>query len=172
MTDPKAVDAVLAKHGIVQQEFNDGTWSPLPRGAIALATEIASLQSQLAEARGKVDRAEQRALAVVGAVQRFQPGGSPPPGDAEMLVSWILESLNTALTQGAQRWRSMAEVSDERVDSLLDELDAVARDIDSYAYGLPLMTDEGLPNMRTVVHGWLQSTADALIASQQEKTNA
>jgi predicted Zn-dependent peptidase len=151
------------------------------------ADVIASLQSQLVEARGKAEQEGQRiewahaALrgdAIFGEATRdplFQQivalrtefgrwkmahHYSPDPNDL------------TALTQDAERWRSMAEVSDERVDSLLDELDAVARDIDSYAYGLPLMTDEGLPNMRTVVHGWLQSTADALIASQQEKTNA
>jgi len=169
MTDPKAVDAVLAKHGIVQQEFNDGTWSPLPRGAIALATEIASLQSQLAEARGELEqlRADMDKHVEAELTVQYRLITAPYLADNATLHAEV-----ATLTQDAERWRSMAEVSDERVDSLLDELDAVARDIDSYAYGLPLMTDEGLPNMRTVVHGWLQSTADALIASQQEKTNA
>ena len=44
-------------------------------------------------ALGELERLQRDLTAVIGAAQRFQPGGSPPPGSSEMLVSWICRSL-------------------------------------------------------------------------------
>jgi predicted fused transcriptional regulator/phosphomethylpyrimidine kinase len=43
---------------------------------------------QVAELEGQVTR-------IVGIVQTFQPAGSPPPGDAEILVRWICNAMRT-----------------------------------------------------------------------------
>ena len=50
------------------------------------------------------DALRARYTALIGVVQRWQPGGSPPPGDAEMLVAWICRTLEErAVKAGAER---------------------------------------------------------------------
>ena len=39
------------------------------------------------------DALRARYTALIGVVQQWQPGGSPPPGDAEMLAAWICRTL-------------------------------------------------------------------------------
>jgi len=70
---------------------------------------------RLAEERA--EKAEASLLNVVGTVQRFQPGGSPPPGDAKMLVMWICGTL-------ADRARKAEHDRDE----LKAEAEGLARD--------------------------------------------
>ena len=38
----------------------------------------------------RIEDLEQRLTSVVGLIQRLQPPGSPPPGDEETLVRWIV----------------------------------------------------------------------------------
>jgi len=47
----------------------------------------------LKQAEAEVERLRARYTALIGVVQRWQPGGSPPPGDAEMLAAWICRTL-------------------------------------------------------------------------------
>lgn len=53
----------------------------------------------------------------------------------------------------------MKHLSDERIDNLLDELDTIARDHESYEYGLPVMRsdDEEAPihKLRAAVRAFI-----------------
>lgn len=59
----------------------------------------------------------------------------------------------------------VASAADERIDELLDELDTVARDHDSYEFGLPVLRsdDEDAPihKLRAKVREWLAAAPSA-----------
>ena len=58
---------------------------------------IADLLGIIDTLRTKANVAESKLSRVTSAVQRYQPGGSPPPGDEPILVEWILASLRNRL---------------------------------------------------------------------------
>ena len=44
--------------------------------------------------------------------------------------------------------------TDERIDDLIDSLDDIARDVDHYEFGLPMVSH--MEQMRAVVRVWLE----------------
>lgn len=57
----------------------------------------------------RAERAEALVRQIVGLVQRLQPTGSPPPGDALVLVGWIVESVQAQLREAEARLTKQAE---------------------------------------------------------------
>ncbi len=75
------------------------------------------------EARAEVERLQRRYTSLIGVVQRWQPAGSPPPGDAEMLAGWICRSLEERAEQ-AEAW--LAKIRGWLVDFWLSENDVTS----------------------------------------------
>lgn len=86
--------AILTEKGVVERERRH--WKDMH--------DAAANQRDKAE-----EDAERRAGEILGVVQRFQPGGSPPPGGPVELVWWIMKTLNGRAEKAEAALKIVAE---------------------------------------------------------------
>jgi hypothetical protein len=95
-------------------------------------------------------------------------GFDPIPGRLIRLAGVLNAMLAAAPTQAQQP----AQQSDEQIDALLDDLDEIAREHDSYEFGLPVLRtgDEDAPihKMRAKVRQWLAAAPQQTDATPLE----
>jgi hypothetical protein len=76
--------------------------------------------------------------------------------DRTLQVAWYTWQAAWVAGSAAQFTDSRVDVvSKERMDTLINTLDAIARDYDPYEYGLPIYDADGMLIMRLAVETWL-----------------
>lgn len=66
------------------------------KGATGVQEQATLCKLRISEQRAeRIRELEQQVARFVGIAQKYQPAGSPPPGDELILVQWILESMHT-----------------------------------------------------------------------------
>jgi hypothetical protein len=94
-------------------------------------TARAALRSAIAEVENAKRDAEDYVQNIINVAQKYQPAGSPPPGDAQILVSWIMRSLADGVPP-ANRPSKLAELesalntANEDANNLLTCLDILS----------------------------------------------
>lgn len=56
-------------------------------------------------------------------------------------------------------------MNDEQIDKLLSEIDDIARDVDLYEYGLPIMNTRATKKMHQAVRNWLLQQSEAIVSA-------
>ena len=78
-------------------------WKPAKPQAIYEADKArAALRSAIAELEDTSKDDNDHLERIVSLAQKYQPAGSPPPGDAHILISWILRSLKDRADKAEQ----------------------------------------------------------------------
>ncbi|HET9321362.1 MAG TPA: hypothetical protein VFO27_16350 [Bryobacteraceae bacterium] len=109
-TDAEYIAELEASLAAEQQTWTDGEGVVWTRPtAWAYAQACAVVKGRQLTAEKERDAIREKYLHLIGAVQRFQPGGSPPPGGPEVLVPWILRSLDEQREAALARAREAEE---------------------------------------------------------------
>lgn len=60
--------------------------------------EITDLSAEVARLTAENGQLRDQLYSVTRELQRYQPAGSPPPGDVSALAAWVLQTLDAALS--------------------------------------------------------------------------
>ena len=88
--------------------------APLNEAVSALRSAIAELEDTSKDDNDHLER-------IVSLAQKYQPAGSPPPGDAHILISWILRSLKDRADKAEQERDNLKTVLHGNQDADYDK---------------------------------------------------
>ena len=97
MSDERRMELLSRNHG------------DLVEWALVMESSVARLKDENERLRGELE-------AVTGVIQRYQPTGSPPPGNSGALAGWVLDTMRGELEAARELGKWMADFFQDEMD--------------------------------------------------------